>query len=61
MVRYLGVVKGLFAKFLSWAIDKISGIENIEADKLSRFASITIPEPNLEDKEKKVLVEYLLG
>ena len=32
----------------------------MEADKLSKFASITIPDPDPEDKEKKVFVEYLL-
>ena len=33
-------------------------IENSEADRLSKYASITIPNP--EDLEENVFVEYLL-
>ena len=31
----------------------------MEADRLSKFASITMPELDPKDREKKVLVEYL--
>ena len=31
----------------------------MEADRLSKFTSITMPKPNPKDKEKKVLIEYL--
>ena len=59
MTRYLEVVRRLLQEFTTWVIDKIPREENIEVDRLSKFASITMPEPNPEEKEKKVLVEYL--
>lgn len=31
----------------------------MEVDRLSKFASIAILEPELEDREKKVFIEYL--
>lgn len=52
--------KALLAKFPPWVIDKISKVENMKTDKFLKFASITMPEPKPEDKEKKVFLEYLL-
>ena len=59
MAKYLGVVRRLLQEFAAWAINKIPREENVEADRLSKFASITMPEPDPEEKERKVLVEYL--
>ena len=59
MMKYLEVVRRLLQEFTSWIINKISREENVEANGLSKFASIIMPEPNPKDKEKKVLVEYL--
>ena len=59
MAKYLGVVRCLLQGFATWAIDKIPREENVEADRLSKFASIAMPEPDLEEREKKVFVEYL--
>ena len=59
MIKYLEVVRRLLQEFATWVIDKIPREENVEADRLSKFASITMPEPNPKEKEKKVLVKYL--
>ena len=59
MTKYLEVVRRLLHEFNTWVIDKIPREENVEVDRLSKFASTTIPKPNPEEKEKKVLVEYL--
>ena len=59
MMRYLEVVRRLLQEFTTWVIDKIPREENVEANRLSKFASITMPEPNPEEREKKVLVKYL--
>ena len=59
MVKYLEVVRHLLQEFATWVIDKIPREENVEADRLSKFASIAMPEPNPEEKEMKVLIEYL--
>lgn len=62
MIKYMEVMGKFLDGFLSWAINKILRMENVEADRLSKFSSVTMFEPKLEfeDKEKKVLVEYLL-
>ena len=59
MAKYLGVVRRLLQGFAAWVIDKIPREENVKADRLSKFASITMPEPDPEEREKKVFVEYL--
>ena len=59
MTKYLEVIRRLLYEFTTWVIDKIPREENVEADRLSKFASIIMPEPNPEEKKKKVLVEYL--
>ena len=60
MTKYPIVVRALITEFPSWSINKIPRAENVEADKLSKFTSITIPKLEPKDREKKVLVEYLL-
>ena len=57
MMKYLQVVRDLTTEFTSWDINKILMIENSEADRLSKYASITIP--YLQDPKEKVFVEYL--
>ena len=59
MVKYLEVIRRLLHEFTTWVINKIPREENVNVDRLSKFASIAMPEPNPEEKEKKVLVEYL--
>ena len=59
MMKYLEVVHRLLQEFTSWVINKIPRAENVEANRPSKFASITMPEPDPEDREKKVLIEYL--
>ena len=53
------VVHRLLLEFASQKINKIPREQNVEADRLSKFASIAMPELDHKDKEKKVLVEYL--
>ena len=57
MVRYLEVVRRLLLEFVSWRIDKIPREENVEADRLSKFASKTMPEFDNTDLSRKVLVQ----
>ena len=59
MDKYLEVVRRLPQEFATQVIDKIPREENVEANRLSKFASIAMLESNPEEKEKKVLVEYL--
>ena len=59
MVKYLEVVRRLLLEFVSWRIDKIPRENNVEADRLSKFASISMPELDHTNLSKKVLVEYL--
>lgn len=49
MMRYLELVKGLLIEFPSCVIDKILRTENVQAKMLSKFTSITMPEPNPDD------------
>ena len=56
MIEYLKAVRGLTAEFTSWSIDKIPRAENCEADRLSKYASIAVP--NHDEQEEKVFVEY---
>ena len=58
MVKYLKVFRRLLLEFVSWRIDKIPREENVEVDRLSKFASITMPELDHTDLSKKVPVEY---
>ena len=57
MIEYLKAVRGLTTEFTSWSIDKIPRAENCEADRLSKYASIAVP--NLDEQEERVFVEYL--
>ena len=45
-------------EFASWYINKILRTENSKANRLSKYASVAIP--NLEDLEERIFVEYLL-
>ena len=57
MLQYLRVVRCLVSDFLYWNITKIQRTENTEADQLSKYASIAIP--NLEKIDERVFVEFL--
>ena len=51
------VVRCLVLDFLYWNITKIPRTENTEADRLSKYASIAIPNP--EKIDERVFVELL--
>ena len=57
MIQYLRVVRCLVSDFLYWNITKIPRTENTEADRLSKYASIAIPNP--EKIDERVFVEFL--
>ena len=57
MIQYLRVVRCLVSDFLYWNITKILRTENTEADRLSKYASIAIPNP--EKIDERVFVEFL--
>ena len=57
MIQYLKVVRCLVSDFLYWNITKIPKTENIEADRLSKYTSIAIPNP--EKIDERVFVEFL--
>ena len=57
MIQYLKVVRCLVSDFLYWNINKIPRSENAEADRLSKYASIAIPNP--DNIDERVFVEYL--
>lgn len=58
MIQYLQVVQALVTKFNSWNITKISRVENLDANKLSKHTFIAMPDPKKYDE--RIFVEYLL-
>ena len=57
MIQYSKVVRYLVSDFLYWNITKILRTENIEVDRLSKYASIAIPNP--DNVDERVFVEFL--
>ena len=57
MIQYLMVVRCLVSDFLYWNITKILRTENTEVDRLSKYASIAISNPDKIDE--RVFVEFL--
>ena len=57
MIQYLKVVRSLVLDFLYWNINKIPRAVNSEADRLSKYASIAILNP--DNVDEKVFVEFL--
>lgn len=53
----------MLVEFPSWKIDRISRTKNMEVDIIPKFASIAMPNDNLDpgDRAKKVLVDCLPG
>ena len=57
MIKYLQVIWSLVSKFIYWNITKVPKSENSEADRLAKYALVTIP--NLEKFEERIFVEFL--
>ena len=57
MLSYLWIVQDLALEFTSWNINKILRTENSKVDKLSKCASIVIPDP--DSSKERIFVEYL--
>ena len=57
MIKYLQVVWSLVSKFQYWNITKVPRSENLEADRLTKYASVAIPNP--EKFEDRIFVEFL--
>ena len=57
MIYYQQVVQFFVFDFLYWNINKIPKSENTEANPLSKYASIAIPNP--DKVNERVFVEFL--
>ena len=57
MIEYLKAVQDLTTEFTSCSINKVPRAENCEADRLSKYTSIVVSNP--EEQEERVFVEYL--
>ena len=51
------MVQYLVSDFLCWNITKIPKSKDLEADRLSRYVSIVIPNP--DDSKERIFVKYL--
>ena len=45
MITYPQVFRSLVSDFLYWNITKVSRSENLETDRLEKYASIAVPNP----------------
>ena len=57
MIKYLQVVRSLVSEFQYWNITKVPRSENSETDRLAKYATVAIPNP--EKFEDRIFVEFL--
>ena len=58
MIKYLQVVQSFVSEFLYWNITKVPRLENSEADRLAKYASVAILNP--EKFEERILWSFFL-
>ena len=51
MIKYLQVIQSLIYDFLYWNITKVPRSENSEVDRLAKYGSMVIPNPEKYEKE----------